>query len=29
MFSKKIGLQLPGTYISGRTWDPNQKAITK
>ena len=22
-------LQSPGTYISGRTWDPSQKAITK
>ena len=22
-------LQSPGTYISKRTWDPSQKAITK
>ena len=22
-------LQSPGTYISKRTWDPRQKAITK
>ena len=22
-------LQSPGTYISGRTWDPSQKAISK
>ena len=27
-FSKK-NLQSPGTYISKRTWDPSQKAITK
>ena len=22
-------LQLPGTYIPGRTWDPSQRAIAK
>ena len=22
-------LQSPGTYISGRTWDPSQRATTK
>ena len=22
-------LQSPGTYVSERTWDPSQKAITK
>ena len=27
-FSKK-NLQSPGTFISGRTWDPSQRAITK
>ena len=25
----KQSLQSPGTYISARTWNPNQKAITK
>ena len=27
-FETKI-LQSPGTYISVRTWDPSQRAITK
>ena len=25
----QTNLQSPGTYISKRTWDPSQKAITK
>ena len=28
LFREK-NLQLPGTYISKRTWDPSQKTITK
>ena len=29
VFFRTKNLQSPGTYISKRTWDPSQKAITK